>query len=178
MSAQAPHAEMRRILPGPDQVALRALLVLGVVVALGSAEVAGARVETWVQTCVVLLAVATALRPESIAGVVALGGAAYAWALVPQPLSPLVLVVTAGMVLTHVTALVAAQGPAVARVDRTQAWLWLRRGVALWAAAAGVWGLAQLLDDHPGGRATYAVGLLLVVAVAVLGTRLVGRRVG
>ena len=171
-------AELRRILPGPDQVALRALVVLGAVVALAGAALAGARVGTWVQLSVVLLAVVTALRPESVAGVVALCGAAYAWALVPDPLSPLVLVAAAGMVLLHVGALVAAQGPAVVRVDPAQAWLWLRRGITLWAAAAAVWGGALVLDDHPGGRTTYAVGLLVVVAVAVLGTRRVGRRVG
>jgi len=81
------------------------------------------------------------------------------------------------MVLSHVCSLVAAQGPALMAVDGRQVWLWLRRGLVLWLAAAGVWGFALLVEDHPGGRTTYAVGLLLLAAVAVVGTREVGRRV-
>lgn len=171
-------AQRRRLLPGPDQVALRVLVVVGVLGALLAAEAAGARPAGWFQLVVLVLATVTALRPESIAGVLALCGASAAWALGPDPLSPLVLVVAAGLVLTHVSALVAAQGPALVSVDPAQAWLWLRRGVTLWLAALTVWGLALLVEDHPGGRRTYAVGLLLLAALAVLGTRQVGKRVG
>ncbi len=82
------------------------------------------------------------------------------------------------MLLTHLSAAVAAQGPALLRVDGRQAWLWLRAACVLWLAAVGVWGLALLVEDHPGGRTTYAVGLLLLAALAVVGTRAVSRRVG
>ena len=82
------------------------------------------------------------------------------------------------MVLTHVSATVVAQGPALLRVDGAQVVLWLRRGVVLWLAGVAVWAIALLLDDHPGGRTTYAVGLPLLAAVAVVGTRGVSRRVG
>jgi hypothetical protein len=171
-------APRRRLWPGPDQVALRALVVGGVVTALGAAGLAGAHPAGWVLAGIVGLATINALRPDSVAGVVALGGSAFVWALAPEPLSPLVLVVAGGMVLAHVSALVAAQGPALIGVDGRQVWLWLRRGVVLWLAALAVWGLALLVDDHPGGRTTYAVGLLLLAAVAVVGTRVVSRRVG
>ena len=168
--------EQRRLWPGPDQLALRSLVLTGVLVVLVAADAARAPSPLWVEVSVVGLAILTALRPESIAGVVALVGSAYVWALTPEPLSPLVLVVAAGMVLTHVSALVAAQGPALVHVDPRQAWLWLRRGVVLWAVAAAVWGLALVVEERPGGRATYAVGLLLLAALAVLGTRAVSRR--
>ncbi len=72
----------------------------------------------------------------------------------------------------------AAQGPALLLVDPGQVRLWLGRGVLLWLAAAAVWGLALAVEDHPGGRSAYAVGLLLLTALAVVGTRLIGRRVG
>jgi hypothetical protein len=87
-------------------------------------------------------------------------------------------VVVAGMLLSHLAALVAAQGPALLLVDGRQVRLWLGRGALLWLAATFVWVLALVVDDHPGGRSAYAVGLLLVAALAVAGTRLVGRRVG
>ncbi len=149
------------------------MVVVGVLLALVAALAAGARPSDWVQLAVVGLAVVTAVRPESIAGVAALGGTAYVWALSPEPLSPLVLLAAGGMVLAHVSALVAAQGPALMRVDPGQVRLWLLRGVLLWLAAAAVWGLALLVQDHPGGRTTYAVGLFLLAALAVVGTRLV-----
>ncbi len=173
-----PVVERRRLWPGPDQVAVRALIAVGVVVALSAALQAGARPDGWFLVVVVCLAAFHTLRPDSIAGVLALGGCGCAWGLVPEPLSPLVLLAAAGMVLTHVSATVVAQGPALLRIDGAQVWLWLRRGVVLWLAGVAVWAIALLLDDHPGGRTTYAVGLLLLAAVAVVGTRGVSRRVG
>ena len=170
-------AQQRRLWPGVDQVVLRSFFVGGVLLALIAAQVAGARPPGWVQVAVVALAAHSALRSESLAGTLALCGAAYFWALAPDPLSPLVLVVAAGMVLSHLCSLVAAQGPALMAVDGRQVWLWLRRGIVLWLTAAAVWGFALLVEDHPGGRTTYAVGLLLLAAVAVVGTREVGRRV-
>jgi hypothetical protein len=171
-------AQRRRLYPDPVQAVLRLMVLAGVLAALAAAVGAGARPSTWLQVVVVGLAAVTAVRPESVAGVVALGGTAYAWALAPEPLSPLVLVVAAGMLLTHIAALVAAQGPALLLVDPGQVRLWLGRGFLLWLAAAAVWGLALAVEHHPGGRSTYAVGLLLLTALAVVGTRLMGRRVG
>ncbi len=174
----APRAQRRRLYPDPFQVVLRLMVPVGVVVALEAAVAAGARPSGWVQVATVGLAAVTALRPDSVAGILALGGTAYAWALSPEPLSPLVLLVAAGMVLSHLAALVAAQGPALLRVDPGQVRLWLGRGIALWLLTAAVWGIARVVADHPGGRSAYAVGLLLLAALAVVGTRLVGRRVG
>jgi hypothetical protein len=171
-------AQRRRLYPDPVQTLLRLAVVAGVPVALAAAVGAGARPSGWVQAVVIGLAAVTAVRPESVAGVAALGGTAYAWALSPEPLSALVLVVVAGMLLSHLAALVAAQGPALLLVDPGQVRLWLGRGVLLWLAAAAVWGLALAVEDHPGGRSAYAVGLLLLTALAVVGTRLIGRRVG
>jgi hypothetical protein len=171
-------ARRRPLLPGPDQVVLRSLVVAGVLLALLAAQLAGARPPDWLQVAVTLLAVLGALRPESIAGVLAPCGVCVVWALGPDPLSPLLLAVAAGLVVAHVGALVAAQGPALARVDPAQARRWLVRGVGLWLAALVVWGLDLLVEDHPGGRRTYAVGLLLLAAAAVMGTREVGKRVG
>jgi hypothetical protein len=175
---RVPLAQRRRLYPDPVQAVLRLMVLAGVLAALAAAVAAGARPTAWVQVVVVGLAAFATVRPDSVAGIVALGGTAYVWALSPEPLSPLVLVVAAGMLLTHLAALVAAQGPALLRVDPGQVRLWLWRGFLLWLAAVAVWGLALAVQDHPGGRSTYAVGLLLLAALAVVGTRLMGRRVG
>lgn len=158
--------ERRRVYPGADQAVCRVLVIIGAMVAVVAAQAAGARPSDWVQVLLVGLALIVAVRPESSAGVVLLVGTAYVWSTVPDPLSPLVLVAAAGMVLVHLGALVAAQGPARMRVDGVQAARWLLRGILLWLAAAAVWGLDLVASDLPGGRLAYAAGLTLLMLVA------------
>ncbi len=122
------------------------------------------------------LASITAVRPESIAGVGMLAGAAYVWALAPESLSPLVLVAAAGMILAHVSALVAAQGPARMGLDGVQVRRWAARGLLLWFAAAVVWGLSVVVVDLPQRRLAYALGLTVLAVIALAATRLVGSR--
>ncbi len=162
--------ERRRVYPGADQAVLRAAVVLGAMASIIAAQAAGARPAGWVQVALIGLALLLAARPESAAGVVLLVGTAYVWSTVPDPLSPLVLVAAAGMVLVHVGALVAAQGPARMRVDGNQAMRWLLRGLLLWLAAAAVWWLALLATDLPGGRLTYAAGLTVLMLLAATTT--------
>jgi hypothetical protein len=176
VSGAAPAVERRRVLPELDVVLLRATIVLGVAVTGVAAQVAGSRPAPWAQAVLLGLGVWTALRPESIAGVAVLGAAAYVWAVGPDPGSPLVLAVAAGMVLTHVAALVAAQGPARMHLDPVQVRRWAARGVLLWLASAGVWGLGTVLADLPHHRLAYAVGLFVVVVLAGTGTALFGAR--
>lgn len=177
MSAATSHApSRRRPLPSSDQVTVRLLVLGGAMVALLAAQVGGARPAGWVQVAVLLMAVVLSLRPESLVGVPLLGALALVWASGPTPLSPLVLLASAGLVTSHVAAVLAAHGPAVGRIDRRQARRWSLRALALWASSALAWVLSVVVEDHPGGRSTYGVGLLLLVAVAVLGSREVGRR--
>jgi hypothetical protein len=171
-----PQVEMRRIYPEFDQLLLRALVVIGGATSIVAAQAAGARPASWLQSVVLGLAVLTAVRPESTAGVGLLGGAAYTWALAPETLSPLVLLAAAGMVLAHVSALVAAQGPARMRVDRAQVRRWAARGLLLWLAAASVWGLSVAMTDLPQRRLAYALGLTVLTAIAVTTTRVISSR--
>lgn len=166
----------KRIFPGIDQLLLRSSTVMGAATALVAAQAAGARPGPWHQGIVLGLALITALRPESIAGLGLLAVAAYTWALAPETLSPLVLIAAAGMLLVHVSSLVAAQGPATMRVDRAQLLRWSARGALLWLAAAGVWGLSVLLVDLPERRLPYALGLMLLAMLAVATTGLIGPR--
>jgi len=169
-------AERRRVYPGLDQLALRGLVPLGVATAMAAAQSAGARPGPWELGIVFCLAAITALRPESTAGVGMLAGAAYVWALAPETLSPLVLVAAAGMILAHLSALVAAQGPGRMGVDGAQVRRWAARGLLLWLSAAMVWALSMLVVDLPQRRLAYALGLTLLTVIALAATRLVGSR--
>jgi len=169
-------AVQRRIYPGLDQVALRTMVVLGAVAVVTAAQAAGARLDSWEQGIVLGLALITAYRPESVTGVGLLAGSAYVWALTPETLSPLVLVAAAGMLLAHLAAQVAAQGPARMRVDGVQVRRWAARGLLLWLSAAVVWGLTVGVDDLPQRRLAYALGLTLLTVIAVAATRLVRSR--
>lgn len=162
--------ERRRVYPGPDQVVTRVAIVVGALTSVLAAQAAGARPAGWFQALLVALAVLVAARPDSTGGVVLLVGVAYVWSTVPDPLSPLVLLAAAGMVLVHVGALVTAQGPARIRLDREQTARWALRGGVLWLAAAVVWGLDLLAADLPGGRLAYAVGLTLLMLLAAVAT--------
>ena len=178
MSATAPPPARRRVVPDLDQVLLRSLVLLGAAVSGVATQLAGARPHPWQQGLLLGLALLTALRPESISGIGVLGVAAYLWATGPDPRSPLVLAVAAGLVLTHVAALVAAQGPARMRVDPRQVGVWAVRAVVLWSAGASVWALGLLMEDLPPRRLAYAVGLTVAIVLAVAGTVLVGTRGG
>lgn len=169
-------ATQRRIYPGLDQLVLRTMVVIGAFAVVAAAQAAGARPDLWEQAIVLGLALVTAYRPESVAGLGLLAGAAYVWALVPETLSPLVLVAAAGMLLAHLSALVAAQGPARMRVDGVQVRRWAARGVMLWLAAAVVWGLTVAVEDLPQRRLAYALGLTMLTVIAVAATRLVSSR--
>ncbi len=134
-------AVRRRLWPGVDQLLLRSLIPLGVLVSLVAATGAGARPTQWVQAGIVVLAVVTTVRPDSGPATVALLGSAYVWTLAPETLSPLVLLGAAGMLLAHVAALLAAQAPALSDVDLAQVRLWAGRALLLWLGAVVVWGL-------------------------------------
>jgi hypothetical protein len=171
-------SQSRRVYPGFDQVTLRMLVILGAAAAVVAAQAAGARPESWELGIVFALAALTALRPESVAGVGLLAGAAYVWALAPETLSPLVLVAAAGMILAHVSALVAAQGPARMAVDGAQVRRWAARVLLLWLLAAVVWGLSVAVVDLPQLRLAYALGLTVLTVSALATIRLLSRSDG
>jgi len=124
-------SQRRWILPDVGQVLLRFVVVIGAMTAIVAAQAAGARPDLWWQVLLGWLAVLTALRPDSVAGVGLFAGAAYVWSMAPEKLSPLVLLAAAGLVLAHVSALVAAQGPARMSVDGEQ----VRRWCCAWPVA-------------------------------------------
>jgi hypothetical protein len=168
--------ERRRIYPGIDQALLRGAVVVGAMTSIVAAQAAGARPKLWEDALLTVLTLILALRPESSTGVVLLVGLAYVWSTVSDPLSPLVLVAAAGMVLLHVAALTAAQGPAAMRIEGAQVRRQARRATLLWLAAATVWALDLVADGLPDGRLVYATGLTLLLAIAAVATWMVSSR--
>jgi hypothetical protein len=166
----------QRVYPGPDQLVLRGAILLGTITAVVAAQTAGARPNIWEQALLTVLAVVLALRPESSAGAVLLVGIAYVWSTAAHPMSPLVLVAAAGILMVHLAAQVAAQGPAVMAVDGTQVRRHALRGLLLLAVAVAVWELDQVADGLPDGRLVYAAGLTLMLVLAAVATRLVSQR--
>jgi hypothetical protein len=166
----------QRVYPGPDQLVLRGTILLGAIASVVAAQAAGARPNIWEQALLTVLAGVLALRPESSAGAVLLVGIAYVWSTTTDPLSPLVLVAAAGMLLVHLSAQVAAQGPAVMAVDSTQVRRHALRGLLLLGAGVVVWGLDQVADGLPDGRLVYAAGLTLMLVLTAVATRLVSQR--
>ena len=88
------------------------------------------------------------------------------------------------MLLAHLAALVAAQGPARVAVDLGQVRRWTVRGAALLPAAGSLWVLGRVVTGHDPpewlpGRLTFALGLVVLTLLAIATTRaLDGRRAG
>jgi hypothetical protein len=167
-----------RVYPGLDQLVLRAFVVVGAMTAVVAAQAAGARPATWQQAVVLGLSLVMAVRPESLAGVGVMCAAAYTWSMAPETLSPLVLLAAGGMVLAHVCALLVAQGPARMHVDGAQVRRWAGRALLLWTGAAAVWGLGVAMADLPQRRTSYALGLVMLLVLAVATTSRLSARAG
>lgn len=178
IATPAPPPGARRLYPGLDQLVLRSVVVLGALGCLVSVQATGAGLEQWEQLVVLALALLTALRPDSLAGLGLTLWVVILWAGSPVPSTVPVLGCAAGLVVVHVAALLAALGPARMGVDGGQALRWSVRGLELWLAAATVWTIGQLLAGARGGEWAQAAGLVVLTLAAGLVTVLLqaGRR--
>ena len=84
-------ADARRPLPGIDQLVLRSVIVLGALGCLVTVQAAGATPAQWQQVGVLLFALLTALRPDSVAGAVVALWVVGLWATTPDPTAASVL---------------------------------------------------------------------------------------
>ncbi len=169
-------AAARRPLPGIDQLVVRSAVVLGALGALVAVQAAGATPAQWQQVSVLLFALLMAVRPDSVAGAVVTLWVVGLWATTPDPTAASALGCASGLVLLHVAALVAAQGPVRMAVDARQVARWALRGVGLWLAAAAMCGLGLLFTDARGGAWAHAAGLVVLVLAAGVVTLLVTPR--
>lgn len=160
----------------PSQRALRAVVLLGPVLALLVAGPAGHAAPSWLLLVVVVGSAAFAVAPEGWWGTAVLVVVLGWWCQVPDAgLDPLVLVAALGVVAAHVAALLAAYGPGEAQVDPALTVRWVARGGLALLVTGGVWLVAVEVrgEDAPGG--TWTAGLVVAVLALVGGSVAVRR---
>jgi hypothetical protein len=154
-----------------SQLVLRALVLLGPVVALLATGPAGHWPPWWIVLPVLGLAAGFARLPDS-----SLGAAVFlvviGWWIVslPDDLQAEVLVAAVALVVAHVAALLASYGPDAMHVDAATARLWVRRGALALLTVPAVWGAARLLRDEPEQPGIWVLGVVAALAATVAAT--------
>ncbi|PUA82013.1 hypothetical protein [Nocardioides currus] len=148
-----------------SQVVCRVLVALLPVLALFTADV---RPNAVVLLVTVVLSVLWACFPELAAGQIALLVVMAWWALsVPDPLQPGVLASALALVSAHVSAVLAAYGPARLQLDPRLVTMWVRRTLLSFVAAPVAYAAVVVLDDPDRVMWPLAVGVLAVLVVVV-----------
>ncbi len=148
---------------------LTAVIVLAPLLAWSCSLPAGAGISMWMLVAVVALAVLTAIRPDSQAGLATVLLLGWYWLTrvsghPGDPASPWVL--GAGLSLLAFHAAIAARATAPGRADLDAAFWrrWLNRTAVIAAGTCGVWGLtAAMASPHP-GRAGLTVAAFATLA--------------
>ena len=164
---QAAIAELSR-----SQLVLRALILLGPVVAVFASGPAGHWPPWWAAAVVVALAAGFAALPESPIGAAVMLAVLVWWAAgLDDGLHPAVLVAATALLVSHVASVLATYGPGEMPVEPALVRLWVRRGVLVLLGAPLLWGLALLLRGEPEQPGIWVVGaaagLVATVAAAV-----------
>lgn len=154
---------------GPGQLVLRALVLLGPLVALLSTGLVGVLPAGWLIALVAALSVAFAAMPDSPFGTAAMVVVLSWWGIsLRDGLHPEALVAAAGLVTAHVAAVLASYGPGAMPLDRAVARLWAVRGAAVLLASPAVWALATLLRDQPEAPGIWVAGLAAACAATLV----------
>ena len=149
----------------PGQWALRAVMVVGLLVALLATGPAGTWPAPWLVVLVGGLAVGYALLPETSFGTVAIGLVLAWWGLgLRDGLHPAALVAAAGLLSAHLAGLVAAYGPDRMAVDRATVLLWARRGLLVFVLAPVVLAVALWVREQPEPDGIWVAGLAAALA--------------
>jgi hypothetical protein len=148
-----------------QQVVLRLLALAAGVAWVPLCLAAGGDFHPLLTIAMVVLALAAALVPDSVAPmftVLALGGF---WAVyVPETLSAWTLVAAADLLVLHLACTLASYGPPQLVLDRAMLRLWGARGAVLLAGTTLAWAAARVLA----GLALEPSGLLMAAALVVL----------
>ncbi|MGB0100216.1 MAG: hypothetical protein WBP61_08030 [Nocardioides sp.] len=160
-----------------SQLALRAVVLLGPLVALLATGPAGQWPPWWLVVLVGGLSTAAALAPDSPAGVgaglVVLGW----WALsLSAELPAWVLLAAVALVLAHLAALVASYGPRTMPVDASTALLWARRGAWVLLTVPGAWLVSRLVQGEPEPWGIWVMAVAAACAATVAATAALGAR--
>lgn len=152
-----------------SQLVLRALVLLGPLVALLATGPAGHAPPWWLVGIVAVLAGAAAAAPDSPigvgAGLVVLGW----WALSLRDGMPVSVAVAAvALTVGHLAALLASYGPRGMPLDRPTVLLWTRRGALVLLTVPAAWLLARVVGGEPEQPGLWVVALA-AACVAILG---------
>ncbi|WP_296605214.1 hypothetical protein [Nocardioides sp.] len=150
-----------------SQLVLRALVLVGPVVAVLVSGPAGHGPPWWLVLVVAALSGASGWFADATFAVAPLLVAVGWWAAALGATTSAWLLVAAGaLVVAHVAGLLASYGPPTMPVDRAVTRLWVRRGVLVLLTAPVAWAAVLLLDDQPEQPGIWVLG----VGVACLAT--------
>jgi hypothetical protein len=153
----------------PSVWALRALIVLGVMVALLAGSWTGYTPPVALVVLVALGALLSPFRPEHLSLSITMALVIFWWGLQLRGEMPgTVLVVAAALICAHVAATVLAYGPPSLPVHPELALLWATRGVLAWMAALVVWVVARAYTGHGTPSFFWLTGLTAAVIAAVV----------
>jgi len=151
-----------------SQLVVRAVVLVGPVLALAMMVPAGSTPSPWVFLLVTGLAAGWAWRPESVLGTLGLTVVLGWWVRADLGVPAEALVAAVGLLAAHVAALVAAYGPPRLVVGAATARLWLARAGALFVAAPVVWLLSRLLEDRSEPPGVWIAAMVAVVVGSVV----------
>jgi hypothetical protein len=154
-----------------SQLLLRALVLLGPVVAVLATGPAGSWPPWWLVAGVVALAGAGAVASDSQllsgAGLVAL----VWWTIgLDDDLTGWVVVAAAALVVGHVAALLASYGPATMPVHPSLVRLWTRRGGLVLLVVPAAWAVTRLLRGDPEQPGIWVLGVATVLVATLVAT--------
>jgi hypothetical protein len=162
------------VLPA-SQLLLRALVLLGPVVALLATGPAGHWPPWWVVVPVVGLAGAFAAVPDSPVGVGLFLVVVVWWTIaLGDDIQPAAMVAAAALLVAHLAAQVASYGPATLPVELATLRLWGLRAVVLLATIPATWAAARLLRGQPEPAGVWILATAAAVAATVVATVALG----
>jgi len=162
-----------------SQVVLRAVVLLGPVVAVLMTGPTGNAPPWWVVGGVLATAGAAAWSPDGPWAVCA-GLAVLAWwaVAVGDQVPASVLVAAVALVAAHVAALLASFGPPPMPVDADTVLLWVRRGALVLLTVPVAWGLARLLRGEAEQPGIWLLGVAAACVATVVATAALAVRDG
>ena len=151
------------------QWALRVTAALGPVVAMLATWPTGHPPRAWLVLLVAGLSIGHGRLPESPIGIVAMALVVVWWGLASgDSVSAWALVAAAGLLVSHVAALVAAYGPDGLGVDPGTVRLWAVRAATVFLIAPAVWAVALIVRGRPELPWLWVAGLAVAFAVTVV----------
>ena len=154
-----------------SQLVLRALVLLGPVVALLATGPAGHWPPWWLVVPLTVLAAMAAAAPDSpmLAGA---GLLVLVWWSVSlgDGVPASVLAAAAALVVAHLAALLASYGPREMPLDRATLLLWVRRGALVLLTVPGAWVAARALHGEPEQPGIWVLGVAAACVATVVGT--------